>query len=352
MKSRITILELLRIIFCFFVVLHHKSIFELYMPLGCVGVDFFFMLMGYFAFKTISTKDSVRTEPMKFSVQYTLSKLLRIAPFAIAGTILSTLSYVKHIGNNWLNVISYDILEMLQLQLPLINAYNNDLMLIFGDAPLWFLSATLFALPIVIYLSIRYRDAFCHYIMWVLPLLFLTLFIQKCQSPFPWRASIYHIPSGILRALSSLMMGCTLYYTTGHIRKIYQKSHHQKLIHVFFILLFVVSLSYITLTSHGDIDCYFVLFIGSLYLLLAISLSETGIFSHRSNGIIVKLAKLTMPIYCLHWPLIKAFSAIKASDNMFNKALLIIGFAGLVSLAFYVHHQYMRHLKRTELNTK
>lgn len=351
MKSRITIVELLRIIFCFFVVLHHDSTFKLHMPLGCIGVDFFFMLMGYFAFKTIRTKDSVRTEPMKFSVQYTLSKLLRVAPFAITGTILSTLVTVKHIGNNWLNVISYDILEVLQLQLPLINTYNKDLMFIYGDAPLWFLSATLFALPIILYLAIRYRDAFSHYIMWVLPLLFLALFIQKCQSIFPWNTSIFHIPSGILRALSSLMIGCTLYYTTGHIRKIYQKSHHQKLIHVSLILLFVVSLSYITLTSYGEIDCYFVIFIGSLYLLLAISLSETGIFSHRSNGIIVKLAKLTMPIYCLHWPLIKAYSAIKASDNLINQILLVILFCIMISLAFYIHHRYTRYLAQKNRTT-
>lgn len=352
MKSKLTVIELLRIIFCLFIVLHHASTLKLHMPLGNIGVEFFFMLMGYFAFKNCMTRTSPIAEPMKFSVKYTLSRLLPVAPFAVAGTLLSTLAYIKNIGTDWLNVISYDILEIFQLQLPLINTYNPDLMTLFGDVPLWFLSAMLFALPIVLFLANRYRDLFSHYLIWVIPIILLSLFIQILHSPFPWSVSLFHIPSGILRAISTLMMGCTLYYTSDRIGRLYHKANHKKLIHTSCIILSIILFSYITLTSYGEIDCYFVLFIGSLYLLLAIGLSGIGIFSHRSNGIIVKLAKLTMPIYCLHWPLIKAFSAIKASDNMFNKALLIIGFAGLVSLAFYVHHQYMRHLKRTELNTK
>lgn len=67
-------------------------------------------------------------------------------------------------------------------------------------------------------------------------------------------------------------------------------------------------------------------------------------FSHRSNGIIVKLAKLTMSIYCLHWPLIKTLSAIKASNNFINQSLLVILFCIMILLAFYIHHRYLHYL--------
>lgn len=342
MKTKITIIELLRIFFCLFIVMHHITVTSpFHMPLGCVAVEFFFMIMGYFAYKTIMEKRQEINEPMKFASHYTISKLLPIAPFAIAGTLLCTIVSIRRgVYIDWLNLLTYDMTEFLQIQLPLIAAQDPYLMFTYGNPPLWFLSATLVTLPIVIYIAIRYHDVFSHYLTWILPIALFALMIQRFRSPFPWSDCIYFIPSGIIRALSTLIMGCSLYYVTNFIKGKYQAFTHKKFIDTLSIILFIATLAFIALTSYGKIPCCSVLFVGSIYLLLIIAFSGIGIFQHQSNGIITKLGNLTMPVYCLHYPVLKLITSLKGNNSTTTNILLIIIFCVLIALAFYCHHRY------------
>ena len=79
-------IEFLRFLFCSIIVVHHSS--NLF-PSGAFAVEFFYIVMGYFAIKHI--EDDGTNFGMTSSAKYTVNKLLRLAPYttiAIIGAYL------------------------------------------------------------------------------------------------------------------------------------------------------------------------------------------------------------------------------------------------------------------------
>ncbi len=330
-------IELLRFVLCIVIFLHHSGHVNMegdpIMPSGGLAADAFFMLTGYYTIRHVcrilEKNDGRMEKSFLYSVRYTIKKLLKIFPYAAFGSVITyILECIVAIRLN-LGLTSYDIISKLKdmiievLFLPLTGITTVDTAT-YRNAPMWYLSAMLFALPILMWVALKFHKAYRTVIVWLLPLGIQLLFMRLYGGVLPWMFFIGYINTGILRALSNMSLGGGIYLLSAYLSKHAHKTEKPSvgiLLSLIEAVLYIIFLISMISGVHGFIELS-MLYVFAAALTLSMSgltyssrLSADGSESLKPGAISIiskaapYLGRLSMPIFCIHWALYRWVAA-------------------------------------------
>ncbi len=336
-------IELLRFVLCVMIFIHHSGHLTggavTLLPSGGLIGDAFFMLTGYYAIRHISVRmgktgaaDSADSSadpelsgrPLLYCIKYTLRKLLRLFPYMAFGTvIIYILEFVNDIRLNG-SIASVDIIPRLKdmiielLYLPLTGLMGEISALNYRNAPMWYLSAMLIALPVVMYLCIRLGRIFKYCLVWAVPLCLQVFMLKYFGGVLPWQQFAGVVSSGYIRGISSLLMGGGIYYVSEYLRSRYavsgaagdpasfdtdawQKSDKSAAYMVFSIAEVILLIVFFACVIVGVTGYFELLALYVIEVVFMLSLSGITYSSRLSLKCAGYLGRLSLPIYCIHW---------------------------------------------------
>lgn len=305
MKSKNSFIELLRFIFCLIIFLHHSGFYAMegmnypFKSAGFFAVEFFFILTGALATRHMA-KGAPSSGCMIYSMEYTVNKLKRVFPYAAIGILLSyvwyflqadpSLSIKDRVFGRWNIIYELMFIPMTGVMDIRLESYLNT--------PLWYLSVILIALPLVMYLVIKCKDLFTHYLAWLLPLLLHAFLIQKYGSIGNWGEYSTIAYSGVIRGIADLMLGCFVYEMSISLGK-KKKTMPAWVWTVVEAVLYIFAIYTFNTNVDGYTYEFAVLCVAGG---LIITLSEVSASKCIKGSFFTHLGKLSLPIYCLHWP--------------------------------------------------
>lgn len=298
-------IELMRFVFAMIIFMHHSGFLVAndseypFKAAGFYAVEFFFILTGALAMRRISRNED-KSDYMAYSMKYTINKLVRVWPYAAAGIVLSYVWYFLQVApgtsihdrifGRW-NII----FELLFL--PMTGVMDTSLIM-YLNTPLWYLSVLLVALPLVMFLALRFKDFFGWYLCWVLPLMLHAFLIQRYGAIGNWGVYTGFLYSGLIRGLADLMLGCFVYRLSLWIQNSLKMP--KWMISIIEIAAYVFAIY----TFSSNVDGYSYEF-AVLFMAVGMSISLSGQSITEVLGfdsIMGHLGALSLPIYCLHWP--------------------------------------------------
>lgn len=230
-------IDLWKFIFSIIIVLLHSfSLFNnqfLYMPGGSIGVDFFFLVSGYFMLQSINKRTNVQN-----GGAFIWHKLKKVLPyFYISCLIAFVLRTIFDIdGGVMLHKVLLLINELLLLQAAGFNVYA-----VTGSA--WYLSAMFIAIAILYPMATKYQDTFLNIISPVIAILILgSLSAAYGNTSNPGYMIQGFLFLGLLKAIAEIALGCFLYRVVEIFNSV-QISGKQKYIYTvlkYFLILFVI----------------------------------------------------------------------------------------------------------------
>ena len=336
-KSRNNYIELLRFIFCMIILIHHAGFVSpdgsSPLPSGGVIGDAFFMLTGYFACAHIVKMKDKPDKKMAYSIRYTINKLIKVLPYAGVGIIIAYLFDISHIqgGTSVGDMLSrlYNMIVELLL-LPMAGIMKTDL-ISFRNAPLWYLSATLVSLPLVMYLAIACEDLYKNYLIWFLPLFLQGWMVRTFGGALPWMDYSGIVYSGAVRGFSSMTMGFGIYYAVKALTKKLGLIEGGKKVMLTIAELAIFAL--LLLNIYRGISGYDE--IATIYVaagMLTLALSGLTYTSSINAGFFSYLGRLSLPIYCVHWGVYKWVSAHRCGTGYLAAVLVTFAISAVISI--------------------
>lgn len=294
-------IELCRFLFCVMIVIHHNARdFETgtILPSGFVAVEFFFFISGAMAMKHVMGEKEEIPQKMRYAVDYTLKKMKRIFPYAACGTLIAyiwRIISVKNFSADMVHELAVLPFELLFLPMGGVVSARLDR---YMNAPLWYVSAMMITLPLIVYLSLRAEDAFRHYIVWFVPVLIHGWMILHMGGSWGWGETTPVGYSALLVAFSNLTLGCGIYLAA---KRLGEKKFGTA-VKILLTLLEVAGIVLCFLFAASDPEAYtFETVVGFLALSLVITLSGVS-YTGRVHGRVLEwLGKISLPIYCVHW---------------------------------------------------
>lgn len=363
--ARNNYIDLLRFLFCMIIFIHHSGHVTrgkvVLLPSGGLVADAFFMLSGYYAIKHISKicqnkdgdagseYDKLTGHPMGYSIRYTLNKLLKALPYVAFGTVIIYILELLILLITGAEITLVDITSKLRdmiielTYLPLTGIMGPIDPMKYRNTPMWFLSAMLIALPVVMYLAIKCKDVFKNYIIWFIPPMLQGWMVVKFGGVLPWQDFVGPVNSGIIRGFSSLLMGVGIYHVSMALRKnksIIAKTSVATVIEFLVLTLFIVNVI-------KGVNGYEELF--SLYLIaltLAYALSGITYTSKISWAPLEFLGRVSLPVYCLHWGIYRWVAAAFGEKIDYLSAIAVTFILCLVSSIVIMYVVKIIDLKR------
>lgn len=356
MRVRNSFLELMRFVFCIVIFLHHSGFLVAgdekypFKAAGFFAVEFFFILTGALSLKhareKINRDSDMKNGVMKYSMSYTISKLKRVFPYALTGIVLTYIWYfvqadysngIKDVVFGRWNII-YEILF-----LPMSGVMDVNLNS-FLNSPLWYLSVLLLVLPLVMYIAIKFEDVFDNYLCWILPLVLHGLLIKLYGNIGNWGEYTGIAYSAVFRGFADLLLGCAAYLLGVALYKKLTKLSVILTVAEIGMYLFAIY------TFNTNVDGYTYEFsILILTVAVGISLSGTTYTSRLSGKFFEHLGKLSLPMYCLHWPIYKFVSEFDAGWGYSAGVLLALVMCICLSeCLIYTIERTQRRLKVTK----
>ena len=300
-------IELLRFIFCLIILLHHSGLVSAdgsgLLPSAGVFADAFFIITGYFACRHIQRLKEQPKKVLLYSCQYTVNKLKRVLPYSIFGIVIIYALELLHLSGHTsfrehLNRIYTMLVEVLLL--PMLGIMDVNLINL-RNAPLWYLSAILIALPLVVFLAIKCNKIFRCVLVWFVPAAIEIWMVMTYGGALPWlnRSPIF-IYTGAIRGFSGIMLGCAVYYAAVFISSREKKDRQWlKLLLTVIELLIFIFVIYKAACGIGGFMEMSVIYLLAVMLMLAFSgRTYTSALQIKWFGV---LGSLSLPIYCLHW---------------------------------------------------
>ena len=329
-------IELLRFVLCMMIFIHHSGHVTggavSLLPSGGLVADAFFILTGYYAVRHIYSRmeknrasgasdkagdDDMTGRPLLYVIRYTLHKLIRVFPYMAFGTvIIYVLECVTDLRLKGA-IESVDIIHRLKdmvielLYLPLTGLMGEISALNYRNAPMWYLSAMLMALPIVMYLCIRLCKPFKYVIVWVVPFILQILMMHLFGGILPWQQFAGFVNGGYIRGISSILMGGAVYFASGYLRSRFAGERDKADTEssagvsttslILTVAEIVLLISFVICTAVGVTGYYELMALYVIGIVLALCLSGTTYTSHLKWKPARFLGRLSLPIYCLHW---------------------------------------------------
>ena len=287
------------------IVIHHAGLLgesgARLLPSAGVIADAFFMMSGYFACRHIlNHKDDIE-EPFRYSLKYTLSKIRKVLPYTTFGILIVYFLDFIHLKGYSLNSLADMACNMAVelLLLPMTGIMKTDL-INYRNAPLWYLSAMMIALPFVMFLAIRLKKTFSLCLVFVLPILNQLYMIKTFGVALPWMDNLGLSFSVVQRFFSSLCMGFGVCYLATLFQD--KQSLHGKnariMLTILEILLLISIVVFARIGVHGFGELGVIYLI---WLMLIITFSGLSYTTEIRIKNISAISMLTLPVYCIHW---------------------------------------------------
>ena len=317
-------IDLLRFVFCMLIFIHHSGhvthgVVTLF-PSGGIAADTFFMLTGYYAIRHLEKFREKRTtesdlvfskdilisgNPAAYSMRYTVRKLLKTCPYLLIGSIISYALSVRDLilsgtlsTDSLLDLFRGLVTEVTLLPLTGILGPIQDDPNLYRNAPMWYLSAILLVLPVIMTLAIKFRDIFKNYLVWILPAVLFGWTMNRFGKPLGWKVLIGFLYSGTIRGFIGMMMGASIYYAARALsenRFFASKPLFTTAVEIAVMILFTVR-AIQGITGYRQIFLYYMTAVS-----LTLSFSGITYTSRISWRPFEFLGKLSLPVYCLHW---------------------------------------------------
>lgn len=296
-------IELFRFVFAMVLLIHHTGNYGLCehftnCPSGFIVVEFFYILIGLFAMAHIEKNIDKIEKPMAYGMKYTVNKLVRLFPYATVGTLVCFIWNIVQNPDNYKSARAvFNGLYNFCYELFFVtfsgafDAQPSN----YKNAPLWFLSGMLIALPLIMYLAVKCRDFFKNYFVWFAPFLIYGWLLNRFGSFAVWSDYTGILYGGVVRAFADILIGCMAYCVSEKIAKLTKGKRILTVAEIVGMALGV----YATVTWP---DYYFLIFIVILIALsMASSMSGASYTSKLNCKTVNYLGSLAMPIYCIHW---------------------------------------------------
>ncbi len=280
-------IEAMRLVISICVVVHHYCG---YSPGGYLGVDFFFVLSGFFLMKHFERYEGSNNCAAEAAMQYTFERYKRIIPHYIFTCILALILTLYMDGHlSVLDWIQNGMWELLMLE-----AFGMTENLMIG--PGWYCSALLIAGFVIYYFLSKFKKT---YLYFVAPFSFMGIFawmMNQFGHLNRWLQYDTVISTGVLRGFAEIGLGCICYKIAGVILCKKKVSIWQStLLEVICVIIILYTIRFQGL-SRSDFSC--VLFMAILITSLFI---KNSLWSRFFNHWLFKyMGKISMAVFLNH----------------------------------------------------
>lgn len=349
-------IDLLRILFCLCIMVLHWGQWvgdtDLYAPCGYIGVQFFFMVSGYYIAAEIAILESEHPKSMDLAKETKtvfFKKWKKIVPYFLVAAAISIIivSIFNHPGKAQLqeNLRLY-IFEVLMLQMAGFPTYA-----IMGTE--WYLSAFFLVLPLLYPIIRNHRKMYTQVIA---PIVFILLMGYSAYnygnytSPASWTGLCFE---GILRAIACLSAGCVCYEVSAFISscKVWERRERIILTVAELGIWFMVFYEIFTAKSFSYMD-----FIITLFILCGLCLTFSGVTYSKKifSGYYTTIAaKMSIPLFLCHGYLLVFLPKYLENCNKYYSLGVFLIWALITSLAdlFIVRcmKKYFKRHKKSRL---
>lgn len=302
---RNNVLDFYRIVFTLIICLHHfQGVFNMsFLANGYIGVEFFFILSGFFLYK------SFKKHRDESAIGYTTKKLKRLYPEYIVAFMLF---FLLRVMQNRGDIISYIIKAISEITLiQNIGVFKGGI-----NYPLWYLSVLIFAGYIIFEILKKNEDTFIKIISPIFIVFTFSLLNYLGKGLENWNI-MYGLYLPLLRGTAEMCIGIlsakfieSKYFT--------QITDHKNICYIIEILTYVF-LSYIIICQN-EFEIYSIVFIP---ILICIANNPSSISSKVFNrNIFGKVGKITYSMYVNHAIFIEVMALIY--KKVFNKNINMI----------------------------
>ena len=339
MDSRNVVVDILRIVFAFIIVLHH--VWDTQEICGYLAVDFFFIVSGYMIIRSCRKNQEEGRE--RGTINYVLHKYLSFLPFLVvaeifAGTVNAAINYAKNesipkaINAAWYNLQNISCLSMADF-------FNGDVT--------WYLSALLISTLILYPIGKRSRVYFPRYIAPALGIVLLVVILVNDHTlSAPQRIMFDFVKKGLLRAIADMSLGIFAYECARWLSKL-KMNNIGAVFCVIEIGCYLASIIAIFATKPYKInEIGGLLIVMLMFVGLTISFSNVSLtheWTQKSEwlcGHAAMLATGSLMIYLNHTYLIDFWNKWGGGND--GKMFFILTFAIIMSVACYHAGKYLR----------
>lgn len=284
------------------------------------------------------SNEFMKRDSAAYAFQYTVKKLLRILPYTIIGTMMYyvTVICVEHYD------FRHAIYLCLQMPLELIQLSMTGATGITLNYPIWYLSALMITLPILMYCYFLNNDFFENYMITIVPMLLYGWMNNKYHTIGLWHEWIGITYAAVIRAFADLLLGCLVFKLSEKLSGLKYSVFKRGLLTLVEIGGFV-AVCLVSMKARGgySFQCAVLLMILSLSITFSTKSWTFGLGGRLFCNICKGLGKLSIPIYCIHASVLKVVKYYFSSNSYTIKVLLAFIFLLLISVAIQVLMEYI-----------
>mgnify|MGYP003282444845 FL=1 len=263
-----------------------------------IWVDYFFMLTGYFSIRHFA---AVQEKPVKCAgyeaVKYTVHKFKKLVPY------IAIAVFVQYL------MIAVSYMKQYNLR-GILDAFSNmpyEILLLSSSgivkpevAPIWYLSAMFLALPLLIYMLLRFEDLW-YILAWLVPVLYYGR--MGVNTIRDW-------PNDLVRAFSCMALGTFVFILTSKVKELKFSVLQRVLLTVVEIGLFGLCIL-ITVANKPYMKWPYMNLLPLLFVVHATIMLSGCSYSAKAKGVFCQFwGEISLPMFLFQWG-IGTFTAAK-----------------------------------------
>lgn len=337
MKNKNDMVEICRFLACYVIFSYHaKGTF----CSGWIFVEYFFMLSGYFTVShLVKMKGQIHDTP-GYPIRYSLKKFKRLFPYTTVGFAVSCFVTAWNCGLKGMELVRWILylpINVLFLPgggiMPSGVEISGNLSTTYIMSPvLWYICAMFVALPVMVYLLLYAGRKVGPWLVSFLPMLLYGYLIISDGTINGWHEQHMAFFALDIRALAGLLLGGLIYYISVKIGSCNYTRIGKVILTVAEVmsLLFVLRMACITDLSYDAL--VILLFVVSLSL----TLSGKTLTSKIHLKFVGYLGKISLPVYCLHSPILEYVKHMNYTIDDSAEILVIFLIVAALSVVLYL----------------
>ena len=307
MPKRNQSIEVCRFVAALLILCHHSRLLTgrtLFVG-GWVFVEFFFMLTGYFTARHVCVRRRAlgASEPgsdtpnvYASALSYVGKKIRPLVPFAWLGILLGFVAYTLRKG------VSFASLLSLPYNLLLLGGSSIASKSVIFDPPLWYVTILILALPPLVVALNKWPDAFRYLLSWLVPILCYSYVMDAMGKTAVWEVGLPRL----MRGVADLMLGTLIYYLTDSAQDHPVLRGRLPLCKVAGLALFAVVCWQAVVAPGGRVrQSSEFMCLCAIATLLMLMDNRNYLDSPVVYGVAMHLGQLSMPLFCLHHPILQ-----------------------------------------------
>ncbi|MBR3150037.1 MAG: acyltransferase [Eubacterium sp.] len=354
MKSkRIGEIEIWRFIFCIVIILYHcntrifmqlgRDDYSLaWSPRGYIGVEFFFMLSGYFMVSGIMKMQEAKQSRGALYVRYMWGKYISVFPYHIIAFMTIFIRQCIILKGFSLNLLLKNLPEMFLVQRMGFRYYNLN-------SVEWYLAAMLLAMAVILPLAMKFRDVYFKYLAPLSAILIYGWLIHengKLGNIHVWTSAGFIC---VWRAVAGLNLGMFANQCVRALSKYDFSKKEQVTAHVIRFVLWGTVLVFAFLMYPKKYEVTLVLL---MFLALVLTFVFTPKNSERlSSSFVMFLGKMSLPLYLNQMFVIKIVISLDLGLSEGWTVLVVLVSDFIISLPCYFGgNALLKLMKNSRLN--